>query len=75
MSVRETSWRAQVLGPRWEAVVRGHVAERVGDRLGLVDAPDATLVLASVDGVDEDVARQDDVVAIGPGDVYVSPGR
>lgn len=129
-SVRDTTWRAQVLGPRWEAVVRQHVAGGRDDHLGAADvvgatvvadraartsrevdllatragevvalgeaklrrlgagdldrlrhvrdllgAPGAALVLASVEGVDDDVAGLDDVVAIGPADVYVSRGR
>ncbi len=122
--VRATTWRTQVLGPRWEAVVRRHVAHS-GSALGPVDdvgtttvadrtrrtshevdlvavrdgdvvavgeaklrtlgrrdldrlrrirdvlgASGARLVLASAEGVDADVARQDDVVAVLPGDVY-----
>jgi uncharacterized protein len=122
--LRDTTWRAQVVGPRWEAVVRAHVAasgagdgpvgvvgsttvpdrsQRTGHevdviavrgdevvalgeaklrRLGagdldrllrlrtLVGAPDALLVLASVDGVDAAVARRRDVLALRPADVY-----
>lgn len=31
--VRDTTWRSQVLGPRWEAVVRDHIAR--GDQVGV----------------------------------------
>jgi uncharacterized protein len=123
--VSETTWPSQVLGPRWEAVARAHLAvgaegllgpiEAIGmtmvaDRarrlnhevdlvvvrggrvmalgeaklrsLGaadlerlrrirdLLDAPQAHLVLASAAGVDREVRRQSDVVAIEPTDVY-----
>jgi hypothetical protein len=122
--VRDTTWRAQVVGPRWEAVVRAHLAasgvgggpvdvvgsttvpdrsQRIGrevdvialragavvalgeaklrrlgpadlDRLlrlrDLIHAPDASLVLASADGVDTSVARHRDVLALRPADVY-----
>ena len=123
--LRETTWRSQVLGPRWEAVVRAHLgrggeeragpvdvvgATTVSDRtarrshevdilamragrvtalgeaklrvLGasdlerlqrirdLLDAPDASIVLASAAGVDPAVTGRPDLIAIGPSDVY-----
>jgi hypothetical protein len=123
--VRETTWRAQVLGPRWEAVARAHVAQVAASSLGPVDlvgastvsdranrtslevdlvatrgrevvalgeaklrrlgrgdldrlrrirdlvaAPGARLVLASAEGVDPDVSREADVLAVLPQDVY-----
>lgn len=42
----DTTWRAQILGPRWEAVARSHVAsfteELIGpvDRVGVTTVPD-----------------------------------
>ncbi len=39
----ETTWRSQVLGPRWEAVARGHLA-RGETRLGQVEAVGTTTV-------------------------------
>jgi uncharacterized protein len=42
--VRETTWRAQVLGPRWEAVVRAHIAGGAVDRIGVVDQVGASTV-------------------------------
>jgi AAA+ ATPase superfamily predicted ATPase len=39
---RETTWPSQILGPRWEAVVRSHLAAT--ERLGPVDAIGATTV-------------------------------
>ncbi len=123
--VGETSWPSQVLGPRWEAVARAHLAgggeERLGpldvvgattvsdrarkrshevnlvavragrvvalgeaklralgasdlDRLlrirDLLDAPEASIVLASASGVDSKLPDRDDVIAIEPADVY-----
>jgi hypothetical protein len=41
--VRETTWRTQVLGPRWEAVARRHVAGS-GSALGPVDTVGMTTV-------------------------------
>ena len=122
----ETGWRSQLLGPRWEAVARAHVARGgAEDRLGAVDvvgattvpdrtarrsrevdlvatragrivaigeaklralgaadldrllliralleAPDASIVLASATGVEPAVAARSDVIAIEPADVY-----
>jgi len=42
--VRDSTWRAQALGPRWEAVARSHLLERAGDDLGVLDAVGATVV-------------------------------
>lgn len=123
--LRETTWRSQVLGPRWEAAARAHLA-RGGEELAgpfdavgattvsdparrrnhevdllamrggrvvaigeaklralgaadlerllrirdLLDAPDASIVLASATGVDPSLARCPDLIAIGPADVY-----
>jgi hypothetical protein len=36
----------------------------------LINAPNASLVLASATGVDPEVRRRPDVIAIEPGDVY-----
>lgn len=123
--VGATTWPSQVLGPRWEAVVREHLtaggAHELGEvdtvgattvsdrarrqsheldlvamrgkpivaigeaklrRLGsddlerllrirdLLDAPDATIVLASAAGVERDAAAHPDTLAIEPADVY-----
>jgi len=35
--VRETTWRSQVLGPRWETVVRAHVLDGAVEDVGVVD--------------------------------------
>ena len=123
--LRETTWPSQVLGPRWEAVARAHLA-RAGEELGgpfdtvgvttvadraqrrnhevdliairggriaalgetklralgaadlerllrireLLDAPQATLVLASAAGVDRAATEHADATAIEPADVY-----
>lgn len=40
----ETSWRSQVLGPRWEAVARAHLARGGEERLGPVEVVGATTV-------------------------------
>lgn len=42
--LRETSWPSQVLGPRWEAVARAHVARGGEERIGPVDVVGATTV-------------------------------
>ncbi|HXV04604.1 MAG TPA: MarR family transcriptional regulator [Solirubrobacterales bacterium] len=42
--LRETTWPSQVLGPRWEAVVRAHLARGGSERLGPVDLVGATTV-------------------------------
>jgi len=121
----KTTWPSQVLGPRWEAVARAHLAgggeERLGpldavgtttvsdrarkrshevdliavragrvvalgeaklralgpadlDRLlrirDLLDAPEASLVLASASGVASELRGRSDLIAIEPADVY-----
>lgn len=123
--LRKTTWPSQVLGPRWEAVVRGHLARggrklggpfdevgttTVSDRAGrrshevdliamragrvaaigeaklrplgaadlerllrvrdLLDAPRASIVLASAVGVDPSLAAKPRLIAIEPADVY-----
>lgn len=40
----ETSWRSQVLGPRWEAVARAHLVRDGSERLGPVEVVGATMV-------------------------------
>lgn len=42
--VRDSTWRSQVLGPRWEAVARAHVAAGAVDCIGPVDAVGVTTV-------------------------------
>jgi hypothetical protein len=42
--VRETTWRAQVLGPRWEAVARAHLAAIAATELGGAETVGATVV-------------------------------
>lgn len=42
--VRDTSWRSQVLGPRWEAIVRTHLAGGAVARMGTVDVAGTTTV-------------------------------
>lgn len=126
--LRETSWPSQVLGPRWEAVARAHLARGREERLGpidavgattvsdrgrkrghevdllalgdgriaalgeaklralgtpdlerllrirqLLDAPDASIVLASASGVDPAVASRSDVISLEPAHVYGLP--
>lgn len=123
--VRSTTWPSQVLGPRWEAVVRAHIASGAEESIGVVDAvgittvsdraekrthevdivamragrivaigevklralgasdlgrllrmrelldaPDAKLVLASATRVERLSDAPDELVAIGPKDVY-----
>lgn len=63
--VRETTWRSQVLGPRWEAVVRDHVAGGAVVRIGAVDA-------VGVSAVSDRAAKRThelDVLALGAGRV------
>jgi uncharacterized protein len=58
--VRATTWRAAVLGPRWESVVRDHVA-RVADRLlGGADLVGATTIADR----SERTSREVDIVAV-----------
>lgn len=67
--VRETTWRAQVLGPRWEAVARAHVAQEADQLLGPVDVVGATTVsdrtARTSHEIDIVAARGNEVVAIG----------
>jgi uncharacterized protein len=67
--VRETTWPSQLLGPRWETVVRGHLARRLDDRVGSVDAIGVTTVADRAarrsHEVDLVAVRQGKVVAIG----------
>jgi uncharacterized protein len=65
----ETTWRSQVLGPRWEAVVRAHLAQRTDGRIGPVDVVGATTVSdrAAKRSLEIDLValRGDGIVAIG----------
>lgn len=124
VQLRETTWPSQVLGPRWEAVARSHLArgdQRLGEvdvvgatsvsdprsrrsrevdliavRAGrvtaigeaklrvleaadlarlrrirdLLDSPGAALVLASAGGIEPALGEADDLMALGPADVY-----
>jgi DNA-binding transcriptional ArsR family regulator len=67
--LRATTWRAQVLGPRWEAVVRDHVARGGIQRLEPIDRVGATTVSDRRDRVSHEVdivaVRGQEVVAIG----------
>lgn len=67
--VRSTTWRAQVLGPRWEAVVRAHVAVTADAVLGPVDQVGATTVAdraaRTSHEIDVVVTRGREVVAVG----------
>lgn len=66
---RETTWPSQVLGPRWETVVRHHVARGREGRIGPVDAVGVTTVAdrAAKHGHEVDLVavREGKVVAIG----------
>lgn len=42
--LRDTTWRSQVLGPRWEAVARAHLARADEERLSFLDLVGATTV-------------------------------
>ncbi len=68
-SARDTTWRSQVLGPRWEAVVRAHLAGGFVDRVGAVDAVGVTTVsdrgLKRAHEVDVVALRGGRVVALG----------
>jgi uncharacterized protein len=67
--VRDTSWRSQVLGPRWEAVVRAHIAGDGVARLRGVDAVGVTTVsdrnLRRTHEVDIVALRSGGIVALG----------
>ncbi len=66
----ETTWRSQVLGPRWETVARAHLARgAVDDRLGPLEEIGATTIAdprarRSLD-VDIVATRDGSVVALG----------
>lgn len=65
----DTTWRAQILGPRWEAIARAHVSRHDGGPAGPLDAVGATTVSdrsarRSVE-VDLVATRDGQVVAIG----------
>jgi uncharacterized protein len=65
----ETTWRAQVLGPRWEAVARAHLARSADGPLGAVDLVGATTVAdrsaRTSHEVDIVAVRGGEVVAVG----------
>lgn len=67
--VRETTWRAQVLGPRWEAVIRAYVAQVADGVLGPVDHVGATTVADRAQRIGHEIdliaTRGRDVVALG----------
>jgi AAA+ ATPase superfamily predicted ATPase len=63
--VRQTTWPSQVLGPRWEAVVRAYVARGGDVRIAPVDAVGVTTVADRVAKRSQEV----DVVAVGEGRV------
>lgn len=64
----DTTWRSQVLGPRWEAVARAHVA-RGDERIGPVEVVGATTVAdrARRRGIEVDLVATRDgrVTAVG----------
>lgn len=68
-SVQETTWRAQVLGPRWERVVRSWLAAGEGERIGPVDTVGTTTVADRSERttyeVDVIAQRGREVVALG----------
>lgn len=65
----ETGWRSQVLGPRWETVVREQLARGAGERVGPVDVVGVTTVADRTarrsHEVDAVAVRDGRVVAIG----------
>jgi hypothetical protein len=67
--VRETTWRAQVLGPRWEAVARAALARAPSGGIGPVDAVGATTVADRASRTSHEIdlvaMRGRTVVAIG----------
>lgn len=66
---RETTWPSQVLGPRWETVVRRHLAQGSHDRIGPIDAIGVTAVSDRAERQSHEVdlvaLRNGRVVAIG----------
>jgi uncharacterized protein len=67
--VAKTTWPSQVLGPRWEAVARAHLARGAIDRIGAFDTVGVTTVsdrdLKRSHEVDLVVLREGEVVALG----------
>lgn len=67
--VRETTWRSQVLGPRWEAVVRAHLTGGAVDRIGAVDEVGVSTVsdraLKRTHEIDVVALRNGQIVALG----------
>jgi AAA+ ATPase superfamily predicted ATPase len=67
--VGKTTWPAQVLGPRWEAIVRGHLAKGGAGELGPVDLVGTTTVSDRArresHEVDLIAMRDKQIVAIG----------
>ncbi len=67
--VGETTWTSQVLGPRWEAVVRAHLAAGGAEPLAPLDEVGVTVVPDSARGrgheVDLVAMRAGRVVAVG----------
>lgn len=68
-AVRDTTWPSQVLGPRWEAVTRAHLARGGEERLGSLEVVGATTVSdrsrRRSHEVDLVAMRGEKVVAIG----------
>ncbi len=67
--LRETTWRSQVLGPRWEAVVRTHLAGGAVERVGVVHEVGVSTVsdrtLRRTHEIDVVALRDGQVVALG----------
>jgi hypothetical protein len=67
--VRGTTWLTQVLGPRWEAVVREHLTRLAGTDLGSVDVVGTTTVSDRANRTSHEIdvvaMRGNKVVAIG----------
>lgn len=67
--MRETTWRSQVLGPRWETVVRAHFAIGAVERLGAVDEVGVSKVsdraLKRTHEIDMVALRDGRIVALG----------
>jgi uncharacterized protein len=62
--VRDTTWRAQVVGPRWEAVVRAHVAAS-----GAGDGPVDVVGSTTVPDRSQRIGHEVDVIALRAGAV------
>lgn len=67
--VRETTWRSQVLGPRWETVVRAHLAIGSAEHVGAVDEVGVSTVsdkaLKRTHEIDLVALRDGRIVALG----------